>query len=408
MKGLIPQWPRRRLLQTLGAGAVVSASSLRLGWAAPERAAGGRGEADGNRLVVVLLRGALDGLAAVPPVGDPAYAAWRPQSAADTERFGVPLPLAGPFALHPALSTLHAWFVEGRLLIAHAVASPYRDRSHFDAQQLLESGGNRPFELNTGWLGRALQTTRREGVAMGAALPLALRGADGATSWAPSGEALPEPEWLDRVTRLYANDTRLAAAFGLARKQREGAMDAAEFGAARDPGARRPAPGSFVTLAEQAGRMLAAEQGPAMAWLEMNGWDTHTQQAARLGRLLGQLDSGLAALRRALGERWARTGVLVMTEFGRSVAFNGSGGTDHGTASVAFLAGGAVAGGRVIGDWPGLAPAQLFQGRDLRPTHDVRTLMRPLLQRQLGLSEVAIGRDVLAGAPAGRTDIWRA
>jgi uncharacterized protein (DUF1501 family) len=398
---------RRRLVQTLAVGAMGPLSGLRFAWAGPmppERP----NAADGRRLIVVMLRGALDGLAAVPPVGDPALAGLRPHAGPDAERFGAPLPLPGtPFALHPALVNLHGWFGDGQLLIAHAVASPYRERSHFDAQQLLESGGSRPFELLTGWLGRALQATGGQGVALGPAVPLALRGADGATSWAPSDETLPEPEWLDRVARLYGDDPRLAAAFGHARAQRDGGMvgmsSATGDMAGPDASANR-----FAALAAQAGRMLAAPLGPDIAWLDLNGWDTHTQQAARLGRLLASLDGALAALRGALGERWARTCVLVMTEFGRAAALNGSGGTDHGTAGVAFLAGGDVAGGRVIGDWPGVAPSQLYQGRDLRPTHDLRTLMKPLLQRQLGLSAAVMDRDVLAGAPAGRTDLWRA
>ena len=318
-------WARRRWLQAALAGAVLQAPGVRLALAAPTRAGSNRED----RLVVVMLRGALDGLAAVPPVGDPGFAALRPQAEADHARFGAPLMLDRTFALHSRLSTLHGWFKDGQLLVAHAVASPYRERSHFDAQQLIESGGTRPFELQTGWLGRALQATGGQGVALGAALPLALRGADGASSWAPSGDAPPDPDWLERVGRLYAGDARLGAAFAHARDQREGAMASVmgEGGAAGN---------GFVALAGQAGRLLAASDGPSIAWLDANGWDTHTQQAARLNRQLESLDQGLAALRVALGERWARTSVLVMTEFGRSAAMNGSGGTDHGTGGVAF------------------------------------------------------------------------
>lgn len=356
-----------------------------------------------SRLVVVMLRGALDGLAAVPVPGDPAWAALRPPvevKVRDALPGAPPLPLTGPFALHPRLATLHRWFGEGSLLVAHAVASPYRERSHFDAQQLLESGGNRPFEFSTGWIGRSLQTTQGQGVALGAALPLALRGADGATSWRPGAEAMPDADWLDRVARLYADEPRLAAAFGHARQQQQGAMgDLARDGSA---GA------GFAALATQAGKLLAMPGGPAVAWLDVNGWDTHTQQAARLGRLFEGLDRGLAALRAGLGERWADTAVVVLTEFGRSAAMNGSGGTDHGTGSVAFVAGGRVAGGRVLADWPGLGAAQLHQGRDLKPTLDVRALLKPLLQRQLGASTAALERELLPGSPPAVRELWRA
>ncbi len=351
---------------------------------------------DGGRLVVVLLRGALDGLAAVPPVGDPAFAPLRPQAEQDTARFGAPLPLDGRFALHPGLATLHGWFREGQLLVAHAVASPYRERSHFDAQQLLESGGNRPFELQTGWLGRALQMNDARGVALAPALPLALRGAAGASSWAPSREAPADEELLERVAQLYAQDAPLAAAFARARAQRRGGLADASGDA------------SFVALAGQAGRILSASDGPAVSWIDSNGWDTHTLQAPRLARLLATLDQGLGALRSTLGERWATTTVLVLTEFGRSAAMNGSGGTDHGTAGVAFAAGGRVAGGRVLADWPGVGARELYQGRDLRPTLDLRALIKPALQRQLGLASARIERDVLPGAPPGLADFWRA
>lgn len=383
---------RRRLLRSALATGLVP-----WGWPTASLAVAAGATQSEQRLVVVMLRGALDGLAAVPVPGDPAWAALRPP----TEL--APLSLTGPFALHPRLATLHQWFGEGSLLIAHAVASPYRERSHFDAQQLLESGGARPFELSTGWLGRALQSTQRQGVAIGAALPLGLRGADRATSWLPTAEAPPDTDWLDRVARLYGDDPRLAAAFGQAREQRLGVMGDVERAEMAAGGA-----GNFAALAAQAGRLLAAPGGPSVAWLDVNGWDTHTQQAARLARLFGGLDKGLADLRTALGERWAHTAMLVLTEFGRSAAMNGSAGTDHGTASVALLAGGGVAGGRVLADWPGLASGQLHERRDLRPTLDLRALVKPVLQRQLGVGTAALDLTVLPGAPVGVAGVWRA
>jgi uncharacterized protein (DUF1501 family) len=376
-----------------GGGWLMSAPGARLLLAAPAATPAASRE---QRLVVVLLRGALDGLAAVPVPGDPAWSGLRPAAGA-----AAPLTLDGPFALHPALATLHRWYGEGSLLVAHAVATPYRERSHFDAQQLLESGGTRPFEHGTGWLGRALQAAGRDAVALTPSLPVALRGAAGASSWAPTRLHGADEDLLDRVSRLLADEPALGAAFERARAQRGGAMaEALSAAGARGAG--------FADLARQAGRFLAADDGPPVAWLESAGWDTHAAQAPRLVRLLPALDQGLAALRESLGSRWAHTVVLVTTEFGRSAALNGSGGTDHGTAGVAFVAGGPVRGGRVRADWPGLGRADLLDGRDLRPTQDLRGLFKAAVQRQLGLQAPTVDRDVLPGAPAAWSDLWRA
>lgn len=391
--------PRRRWLRAAGAwvggGWLLAAPGARLALAA--RPGPGDLRPAERRLVVVLLRGALDGLAAVPPVGDPAWAALRPVGAAPPAP--AALPLDALFALHPALPTLHRWYAEGHLLVAHAVATPYRERSHFDAQQLLESGGMRPFERDTGWLGRALQASGGQAVAMTSSLPLALRGAVGAASWAPTRARATDDDLLERVGRLLAEDEALGPAFERAREQRRGTMS--------EPTVDRGGAG-FVDLARQAGRFLAVNGGPPVAWLEASGWDTHTAQQARLARLLPSLDQGLGALRDALGERWPHTTVLVVTEFGRSAAMNGSGGTDHGTGGVAWLAGGAVRGGRVLTDWPGLAPRDLLDGRDLRPTQDLRGLFKAVLERQFELQPGALDAHVLPGAPRAWSGLWTA
>lgn len=387
---------RRRWLQASSAFAALAGSGAwpgaRLSFAqAGAPVAGASAAADRPRLVVVMLRGALDGLAAVPVPGDPAFAALRPEPAGVAGAAAESLlPLDGMFALHPTLKTLHTWWGEGRLLIAHAVASPYRDRSHFDAQQLLESGGSRAFELDTGWLGRALAATRGHGVALGASLPVGLRGADGATTWSPGRQRPVDDDLLERIASLYGRDPDLATAFALAREQRRGLMGAAMTDAASG-GA------SLVDLARQAGRILADERGPSVAWVDSNGWDTHTQQAGRLARQLPQLDQALAALRQSLGPVWSRSTVLVLTEFGRSATLNGSGGTDHGTGTIAWIAGGAVAGGRVLADWPGLGARQLLDDRDLRPTLDIRSVIRPVLQQQFRLADGVLDRVVLPG-----------
>jgi uncharacterized protein (DUF1501 family) len=380
---------RRAALGWLGAAAASALMPARLSLAAP--VTGQR--PNEHRLVVVMLRGALDGLAAVPAIHDPAWDSLRRGSALGQ---GSYLPLDGLFALHPALVQLHRWYQQKELLLVHAVASPYRERSHFDAQQLLESGGQRPFDLSTGWLGRALQVAGQPALALTASMPLALRGAEGASTWTPERQHSTDADLLERVRQLYAADPALQAALDQAMVQQVMAMDASAAGGT-----------GAVNLARQAGQFLSDPKGPRLAWLELAGWDTHSNQNARLARLLKGLDDSLAALREGLGQHWQQTTVLVMTEFGRSAAMNGSGGTDHGTGGVAWLAGGAVAGGRVLADWPGLKSSDLLDGRDLRPTQDLRALLAALVQRQFGLDSSQLQGNILPGFVGKPLPIWR-
>ena len=385
---------RRAALHWLGVVATASAFvPARLALAAPSPLQ----DPMGPRLVVVMLRGALDGLAAVPALGDAAWSGLRGDADATADLASPQasaLRLDGSFGLHPSLTHLHRWYEHNELLVVHATASPYRERSHFDAQQLLESGGDKPFALNTGWLGRALQTTGKPAIALAAAMPLALRGADGASTWTPDRRKDSDPDLMARVGQMYRDDAQLATAFEQAMGQQDMGMDA-------DAGA------GFSGLARQAGSFLADPKGPRVAWLEAGGWDTHTNQASRLTRLLKGLDDGLGALRDGLGAHWAQTTVLVMTEFGRSATYNGTGGTDHGTGGVAFLAGGNVAGGKVLTDWPGLAKGQLRDGRDLKPTIDLRSVVAPVVQHQFALSTAQLQSVVLPGVGKPTLNFWR-
>ncbi len=342
-----------------------------------------------RRLVVVILRGAMDGLSAAPPWGDPDYE--RARAGLALPRPGAPggaLDLDGAFGLNPALAGLHRRYGAGELAVFHAIASPYRDRSHFDGQNLLETGAAQPYGLPDGWLNRALAglpagaaTGRASlGIALAAAMPLLLRGSSPVTSWSPSVLPGPSADFLARLRRLYEHtDSALAMALS-------GATDAAKtaegMGAASggDP---------FPGLMTAAARFLAAPDGPAVAVVESTGWDTHANQAGPYGvlhRNLLALDAGIDALASGLGETWRRTAVLIVTEFGRTVAMNGTAGSDHGTASAAFLVGGAVAGGRVLADWPGLKPAGLYAGRDLKPTTDLRTVLKATLSDHLAIA----------------------
>jgi uncharacterized protein (DUF1501 family) len=349
---------------------------------------------DDARFVFVLLRGGLDGLAAVPAVGDPDFESAR---GALGRYESAPLPLGyTTFALHPALASLHAMYERKELIALHAVGLPYRERSHFDAQQVLESGGTRPYELATGWLGRALAAQApRSGLALTTAVPLVLRGSERIDTWAPSSLPDPSPDLVARLEFLYAGDPALRDALTRAKALREG-------GAAgtmnQNAGPQRQI---ALTLARKAGEMLAAPSGPRVAVLEMGGWDTHANQMNPNGALannLRTLDAALAALRESLGAAWSRSVVLVATEFGREVAANGTMGSDHGTGGAAFVLGGAVAGGRVIADWPGLGRSQRHEGRDLRITTDLRAAMKTVLAEHLQLSTAAIENTVLPGS----------
>ncbi len=316
------------------------------------------------RFVFVILRGAMDGMAAVMPVGDPAYAGLRGALATPP---GDPIKLDATFTLHPAMTRFAAMYAASEGLIVHAVASPYRERSHFDAQNVLETGGTAAYALKDGWLNRLVAALPRHdpAIAIAATVPLALRGPAPVTSYAPSALPQANDDLLHRVAGLYEHDALLHPLWSEAMDARTLAQAGGGDSGKADPAA----------LGRLAAKFLAQPAGPRIAVIELLGWDTHAQQAGRLNGQLKQLDAVFGALKDGLGPDWAHTTVLAATEFGRTAAVNGTGGTDHGTGGAAFLAGGAVAGGRVVADWPGLASGQLYESRDLRPTTDLRGVM---------------------------------
>jgi uncharacterized protein (DUF1501 family) len=345
-----------------------------------------------RRLVVVILRGALDGMAAVVPYGDPDLPVLRGEiiPLAPGQPTGM-LDLGGFYGLHPALTNLHAMYQANELLPVHAVAGAYRVRSHFEAQDCLESGTDH--RMTSGWLNRVVAalpapaTTQPEAdaLAIGVSVPLLLRGPARVANWAPHGFAQPAPDLYATIAALNRNDpiTGPAITEGL---QARG-FSTSVMGSDQGPKDKY----AFPALAQSAGQMLRAPDGPRLAALELGGWDTHTAQANRLAAPLTQLDTGLLALKTALGpEAWVKTAVLVMTEFGRTARINGTKGTDHGTGTVAFVLGGAVAGGHVKANWPGLSPGQLFENRDLAPTTDLRAVAKGILSAHLGLDQGAL------------------
>jgi uncharacterized protein (DUF1501 family) len=359
-----------------------------------------------SRFVFVILRGALDGLAAVPPHGDRDYASLRRDLALPANST---LPLNDLFGLHPSLTFLSESFGARELIVFHAIASPYRERSHFDGQDVLENGYTRAHAAQSGWLNRALAAIPAErvtdpelGVALGQNIPLVMRGPAAVTSWSPSKLAALDEDTLERITDLYSGDPVLAGrlADALAADAIAESPMMSTGGTMKPSGAAR-----YTEVVHAAAEFLRRDDGPKVAVFDTTGWDTHANEGAAQGQLAGRLaalDSGLRTLKQQLGPVWNDTAVLLATEFGRTAAINGTRGTDHGTAAAAFLVGGAVRGGRVIADWPGLSSRALYQGRDLMPTQDMRSVLKGVMEEHLSIPARALDTTVFPDSGAAK------
>ena len=372
------------------------------------------------RLLIVVLRGGLDGLATVAPVGDPDYARLRAAIAMPTTGDGAGLALDGFFALNAAMPALHALYQKREALIVHAVHSPYRGRSHFDGQDLLESGLPAVGRIEDGWLNRALLhlpaagKANPRGLAIGPVVPLLMRGKAPALSWIPKVNNLPlRDSTIARLMDLYAEtDPVLAKAFaeGMEISRVADADAPTSAPATSQPQAPGQLPAArlnreFTEAAEAAARFLSTPEGPRIGVLSYNGWDTHANEGPIKGQLalrLGGLDAAIHALESGLGPAWKDTIVAVVTEFGRTARVNGTQGTDHGMATVALLAGGAVKGGRILADWPGLGEAALYEGRDLKPTRDLRAVLKGLLRDHLGIPEGALAAGIFPDSTSAK------
>ncbi|MGW8190536.1 DUF1501 domain-containing protein [Sphingomonas hankookensis] len=363
-----------------GMGVLSAAFAPRLAYA---RAATDR------RFVFIIQRGAADGLAMLMPTNDPGFAplrgAWAEDAAAARK-------LDAMFALHPALSGMAGLYDGGEALFAHAVASPYRDRSHFDGQNVLETGGAGAYAVRDGWLNRLLTLLPRDtarAIAVAATVPLALRGSQEVASYAPS--ALPDAsgDLLGRVTQLYAEDAQLHALWAQAMQTRQLAQEAGG-----EAGRNAAATGAL------AARLLAPADGARIAMIETGGWDTHAGQRGRLNTQLKALDAMVGALKTGLGSAWNQTLVLVATEFGRTARINGTGGTDHGTATATMLLGGTVLGKRVVADWPGLT--KLYEDRDLTPTTDLDALIAGAVAGHFGIDPARTMATLFPGSTGRR------
>ncbi len=343
---------RRSLIATGLSGLAITAAFPGMSWAAA---------GTDRRFIFIIQRGAADGLALIAPTGDPDFLRVRGDLAADSAN-GTQLDAL--FTLHPAMAESAKMFAAKQASFVHAVASGYRERSHFDAQNILESGALRPYGRDDGWMNRLLSLlppAHAKAIAVSPSIPLVLRGDAAVNSYAPSRLPGADADLMDRVSMLYAEDQQLAALWA-------GALQTEAMGASgtmTPDGAMR----GGAAAGKIAAGLMSGQAGARVLMLETGGWDTHSGQKARLNNQLKELDALIAGLRDGLGVDWGNTLVVVATEFGRTVAFNGTQGTDHGTGSAALLYGGALAnGGRVMADWPGLAEPKLYEGRDLKPT----------------------------------------
>ena len=385
---------RRRALHLLGAG--TGAAILPLATAT----AG----ADDTRLIVIILRGGVDGLSLLAPLGDPDYAGQRRALALNA---GEALPLDGFFALHPALTALHPLWSAGQLTGFHALATPYRNRSHFDAQLVLENGLDQPRGAADGWLNRAVQGMARQsgadpaslGLSVGQTPPLIMRGTVPLQSWAPTTLPSADEAVLLKIADLWAGDPVLGPHMAQALAVNDMQTDMPDM----SRNARRTARRNFGRLVGASLPVITRPHAQRITVLEMSGWDTHVQQGTirgRFARQMADLNAGLANLITGLQGSWHRTAVLLLTEFGRAVHPNGNGGSDHGTGGAALLFGGALAASGVRTDWPGLGESNLLTARDLKPTRDLRSLYHAVLQDHLHISGQELDRNVLPGTKA--------
>jgi uncharacterized protein (DUF1501 family) len=399
---------RRELL--LGSGVLFA-------WAYLPRIA--RAEGRDPRLLTIVLRGALDGLAAVAPIGDPDWIRLRGDNALRLDGKTPSLPLDGFFALNPAMPSLHRLYQAGEATIVHACATPYRDRSHFDGQDVLESGLSKPGAVDTGWLNRALaglepggaaSTRSRQAFAVGPVSPLVVRGPAPVLSWTPPRLAPVSEETTLRLLDLYRHTDPVLARvledrLGLAAIARAGGIS--DTPNDKVPGIQGggidQVRAYFAETAGAAAKFLASPDGPRVGALALDGWDTHINEgpiSGRLAGLLGALDGAIAAIKTNMGDAWSETVVALVTEFGRTAHVNGTEGTDHGTGTIALLAGGALKGGRVIADWPGLKESDLYERRDLKPTTDLRTVLKGVLKDHLRVEDHVLAADVFPGSEA--------
>jgi uncharacterized protein (DUF1501 family) len=376
--------------------------------------------ANPKRLIVIFLRGAVDGLNVVVPYGEPDYYEARPLIAIPQpgEDKGA-LDLDGFFGLHPALSSLLPLWQQKNLAFIHSCGSTDPTRSHFDAQYYMETGVPGDKKISEGWMNRLLAAlpgqTPVEAVSVGQAVPRALVGPESVANIAlgrNSARQLP----IDRENiqtafdQLYTSQDPISLAYQEGRTAREqlledleAEMDAASQGA--------PLPNGFAGEAQQLASLIVRDPTIQLAFMDLGGWDTHVNQGGSKGQLanrLKPLGEGLAALVKRLDRVYEDTTIVVMSEFGRTVKENGNGGTDHGHGNVLWLLGGAVRGGQVYGQWPGLSESELYEGRDLAITTDFRDVMSAVLTNQLQVKPNQVDQVFVGYRPSQQLNLFLA
>ena len=389
--------------------------------------AASEGAMERRRLVVFICRGAMDGLSLSPPLGDANYAALRGEIA--IAGFGQPggaLKLDDTFGLHPKLVAVHALALKGEARIAPAVATPDRARSHFEAQDVLETGTSAVYAQSSGWLNRAMQAAGPAGkiqaLSVGGQAPLILRGPIQAASWSPGGYRDRDARLPAILADLYASDPLLGPALAsglqteamatIANSTSQTPADATAMAAPQPMTAAPPATfAGYQHAGQDAARTLGATVahfitepgGPQIVAISLENFDTHANQGAAEGQLanrLAYLDAAIDGLSSGLGTEWSNTVVLVATEFGRTVRVNGTKRTDHGTGSTALVLGGGLKRGGLIGDWPTLKETKLFENRDTWPATDMRALFKGVLADHLGLGRRALDTTVFPDSAA--------
>ena len=367
-----------------------------------------------RKLIVVICRGGMDGLSVAPPVGDSEYRGLRGALALDA----TALPLDGTFGLHPALTSVQALAQAGEARIVPAIATPDRARSHFEAQDVLETGAAGVYSASSGWLNRAVEALsahrKIDALSVGATAPLILRGKVQTASWSPGRTVHAEARLPGLLQDLYRNDPLLgpALARGLATEVMAQAATA-DMQAQPATMTVQPPPANSAQLVRQgreAARSLGLSlagfmrepNGPQVAAISLDGFDSHAGQANLLNQRLAYMDAVLDGIHSGLGPEWRNTVVVAATEFGRTARVNGTGGTDHGTASTALLLGGALKKGGIVGDWPTLKANALYENRDVAPTLDMRGLFKGVLAEHMGLDRTALETTVFPDSAAAK------
>ena len=359
-----------------------------------------------KKVIVVICRGGMDGLSVAPPIGDGEYHGLRGGLALTDA-----LPLDGTFALHPQLTSVHAMAKAGEARIVPAVATPDRARSHFEAQDVLETGAAGVYSTTSGWLNRTVETLsahrKIDAISIGPTAPLLLRGKAQTASWSPGRGVDAEARLPTLLQDLYRNDLLLGPALARGLATEAMAKDAtAGLAGTGQPGMMAGPPGALQgrDAARGLGQSLAGfmrePDGPTVAAISLDGFDSHANQAGLLNSRLANLDAVLDGIHTGLGPEWKNTVVLVATEFGRTARANGTGGTDHGTASTALILGGSLKPGGIVGDWPTLKANALYDNRDVAPTIDMRGLFKGVLAEHMGVDRAALDSAIFPSSAA--------